>query len=160
MCGVMTTKIEYSKLTVALEYLEAAIEEREIHQRYFAAMNLAGVAEELLGKMIRVTGKTDQLTTVVNLVSKIQENVKDHFNLGFENKKELKKILGSSKNSIKHMDSENDSNAKLFFKVEDESIWQIRAAIRNLNILEIPQSVAVSKFIAEYPEESLDENKS
>ena len=156
----MTLKIEYSKLTVALEYLEAAIDEREVHQRYFAAMNLAGVAEELLGKMIRVTGKTDQLTTAVNLVSKIQENVKGLVNLGFENKKELKKILGSSKNSIKHMDNVGDSNAKLFFRVEDESIWQIRAAIRNLDILEIPQSVAVSKFIAAYPEESLDENKS
>jgi len=151
--------MEYSKLTVALEYLEAAIEEREIHQRYFAAMNLAAVAEELLGKMVRVSGKIDQLTTAVNLVSKIQENVKGLFDLGFENKKELKKILGNSKNSIKHMDSAGDSNAKLYFKIEDESKWHIQAAIRNLNILEVPQPVAVSKFIAKHPEEKLNESK-
>ena len=49
--------IEYPKINIALEYLEAAIEERELHQRYFVAMNLAGIAEELLGKIIRVVVK-------------------------------------------------------------------------------------------------------
>ena len=150
--NVMAHMIEYSKQAIAVEYLEAAIIEREHHQRYFAAMNLAGVAEELLGKIIRVNGKTDQLTTAANLVSKIQDKVKGLVDLGFDSKKELKKIIGSSKNSIKHMDSANDSNARLFFDVEDESKWQIRAAIRNLDILEIPQSAAVAEFIATHPE--------
>ena len=58
------------------------------------------------------------------------------------------------------MDSVNDSNAKLFFSVEDESKWIIKAAIRNLDILEIPQSNTASDFIAQHPEEKLDENKS
>jgi hypothetical protein len=36
--------IEYQNIKIALEYLKAAIEERELHQRYFAATNLTGVA--------------------------------------------------------------------------------------------------------------------
>ena len=87
----MTNKIEYSKLEVALEYLEAAIEEREFHQRYFAAMNLAGVSEELLGKIISVTGKEDQLTKTIKVLSEIQEKINGLVDLGFTNTKDLKK---------------------------------------------------------------------
>ena len=142
---------EYSKLPIALEYLEAAIEEREIYKRYFAAMNLAGVAEELLGKIIRVQGKTDQLTEVTNTLMKIHENVKGIINFGFNNQKEFKKLMGSTKNSIKHMDNASDLNAKLYFEVEDESKWLIQAAIRNLDILEIKHSGTVRDFIKLYP---------
>ncbi len=143
---------EYPKLPIALEYLEAAIEEREIHKRYFASMNLAGVSEELLGKIVRIQGKTDQLTEATNTLMKIRENVKHLIDLGFENQKEFKKIIGNPKNSIKHMDSSNDQNAKLYFEVEDESKWLIQAAIRNLNILEIKHSVIVRNFVSAYPE--------
>ncbi len=143
--------IEYPKINIALEYLEAAIEERELHQRYFAAMNLAGVAEELLGKIIRVVGKTDQLTEAVNTLSEIQKVGIE--NLGWEekNKRNLKALLGSTKNSIKHLNSESDSNAKLYFTVEDESKWLIQAAIRNLDILEIYHSNTVKGFLNKHP---------
>lgn len=151
MAGVITM-YEYPKLPIALEYLEAAIEEREIHKRYFSAMNLAGVAEELLGKIIRVHGKTDQLSSVTNTLMKIQENLKGIYDFGVENQKEIKKLLGSTKNSIKHMDNAGDLNAKLYFEVEDESKWLIQAAIRNLNILEIQHTGIVSEFVENYPE--------
>jgi hypothetical protein len=144
--------IEYSKLPIALEYLEAAIEEREIHKRYFASMNLAGVAEELLGKIIRIQGDLDQLTKSARTLMEIQNKVKDTINLGFTTTKEFKKLIGSTKNSIKHMDNSNDLNAKLYFKVEDESKWLIQAAIRNLDILKIERSRAVRDFIKAYPE--------
>lgn len=147
---------EYPKLPIALEYLEAAIEEREIHKRYFSAMNLAGVAEELLGKIIRIKGKTDQLTEVTNTLLKIHENVKGIIDFGFDNQKDFKKLIGSTKNSIKHLDSASDINAKLYFEVEDESKWLIQAAIRNLNILEINHSGTVRDFVSNYPEANND----
>jgi hypothetical protein len=146
--------IEYSKLKVALEYLDAAIEEREVHQRYFAAMNLAGVSEELLGKYIRAMGGKDQLTDVVEKLSELQEKLDGLIDLGFTNRKELKKLLGSSKNGIKHMDNGSDLNANLYFEIETESKWLIRAAIRNLDFLEIPHSKTVAEFSAKYPEGS------
>ncbi len=142
--------IEYPKLQIAIEYLEAAIEERELHQRYFAAMNLAGVAEEILGKVIRTNGGVDQLTETVNLLSTIQDGAWEL--LGWEqlDKKRLKKLLGSTKNSIKHMDNASEANAELFFMVEDESKWLIQAAIRNLDILNIYYSNTVKEFVEKY----------
>jgi len=149
---------EYSKLPIALEYLEAAIEEREIHKRYFAAMNLAGVAEELLGKIIRVQGKTDQLTEVTSTLMKIHENVKGIIDFGFNSQKEFKSLMGSTKNSIKHMDNAGDINAKLYFEVEDESKWLIQAAIRNLDILEMKHSGTVRDFVEKYQNADSDGN--
>ena len=113
--------IEYPKLKIALEYLEAAIEERELHQRYFAAMNLAGAAEEIFGKIIRVLGKTDQLTGTVETLTDIQDLAWEQLSWEKQSRKDLKNLLGSTKNSIKHMDSVNDRNAQLYFEVEGES---------------------------------------
>jgi hypothetical protein len=149
--------IEYPKLNIALEYLEAAIEERELHQRYFAAMNLAGVAEELLGKITRVKSKTDQLTDTVNRLPEVQKVGIDH--LGWEERsmKDLKALLGRSKNGIKHMDNASDKNARLYFEVEDESKWLIQAAIRNLNTLQIYHSGTVKGFVEKYTKSSEEE---
>lgn len=141
---------QYSKFEIALEYLEAAIEERELHQRYFASMNLAGVAEELLGKIIRVTGGTDQLTQAVDLLDSIQGIAAESIDWEPRSKKKLKEILNITKNGIKHMDNGSDSNAKLYFDVEEEFKWQIQAAIRNLDILEYYHSGTVKRFIEKY----------
>ena len=143
---------EYSKLPIALEYLEAAIEEREIHKRYFASINLAGVAEEILGKVIRITGGTDQLTSSINTLHSLQEAIAEVSEWEPKNKKELKKFLGITKNGIKHMDNISDLNAKLYFDVETESVWAIQAAIRNLDILKIYHSGTVKGFIEKYAE--------
>lgn len=82
--------IEYSKFPIALEYLEAAIEEREIHKRYFAAMNLAGVAAELLGKIINSEGKKEQLTSTVETLSFVQNKVAGELGWPTQSGKELK----------------------------------------------------------------------
>ncbi|WP_421831990.1 hypothetical protein [Limnobacter sp.] len=144
--------IEYPKLPIALEYLEAAIEEREIHQRYFAAMNLAGVAEELLGKHIRIIGKQDQLTEVIDSLSFINHSLANKLGWPERSRKDLKNLMASTKNSIKHMDTTNDATAKLYFDVKDESKWLIQAAIRNLDILGIEYSGTVRSFVLKYPE--------
>lgn len=142
--------VKYPKLQIALEYLEAAIEERELHQRYFAAMNLAGIAEELLGKIIRSTGGVDRLSKTVDTLSHIQEFGADQLGWIQRSKKDLKKLLSFPKNSIKHMDNAADHNAKLFFEIEDESKWLIQNAIANLDILEISHSSTVKNFVNKY----------
>lgn len=148
--------IEYPKLPIALEYLEAAIEEREIHQRYFAAMNLAGVAEELLGKHIRISGKQDQLTEVIDSLSFINDSLANKLGWPERSRKDLKNLMASTKNSIKHMDTANESTAKLYFDVKDESKWLIQAAIRNLDILGIEYSGTVRSFVLKHPESEVE----
>lgn len=149
--------IEYSKVKIALEYLEAAIEERELHQRYFAAMNLAGVAEELLGKIIRSTGGVDRLTKTVDTLSHIQKFGADQLGWIQRSKKDLKNLLSFPKNSIKHMHNAADYTAKLFFEIEDESKWLIEGAISNLDILEIHHSSTVKNFVNKYAENETKE---
>lgn len=145
--------IEYSKSDIALEYLDAAIEERELHQRYFAAMNLAGVAEELFGKLVRVAGKQDRLTNAVEDLSYIQEMLWAKMGWAKQSSKDLKKLLVSPKNSIKHMDSGADSNAKLHFVVEDESKWMIQSAIRNMDALGVERSETVRRFLLKHADD-------
>jgi hypothetical protein len=41
----MSEMHEYSKVKIALEYLEAAVDEYDLHNRYFSSMNLAFVAD-------------------------------------------------------------------------------------------------------------------
>ncbi|MBW4936660.1 hypothetical protein [Marinobacter sp. F4206] len=151
--------IEYSKSDIAMEYLDAAIEERELHQRYFAAMNLAGVAEELFGKLVRVAGEKDRLTSTIEDLSYIQEKLWGKMGWAKQSPKDLKKLLVSPKNSIKHMDNGADSNAKLHFEVEDESKWMIQSAIRNMDALGLERSEAVRRFLLKHADDdSLDKS--
>lgn len=149
--------IEYAKIEIAVEYLDAAIDEREIHSRYFAAMNLAGVSEELLGKVLRVKGKKDRLTSVVEDLTYIQDNLWNKLGWAKRSPKECKKFLGSTKNAIKHMDAGSDLNARLYFEVEDESKWLIKSAIQNLDAIGIKRSEKVEAFLAMYSEDELPE---
>lgn len=145
--------IEYSKSDIALEYLDAAIEERELHQRYFAAMNLAGVAEELFGKLVRLAGGKDRLISAIGDLSYVQEQLWDKMGWAKQSPKDLKKLLVGPKNSIKHMDSGADSNAKLYFEVEDESKWMIQSAIRNMDALGLERSEAVRRFLLKHADD-------
>lgn len=147
--------IEYSKIEIAVEYLDAAIDEREVHRRYFAAMNLAGVAEELLGKIVRLKDEKDYLTSAVEDLTFIQDKLWDKLGWAKKSPKEYKKLLGSTKNAIKHMDAGSDIKARLYFKVEDESKWLITSAIHNLDRLGIEQSKKVETFLAKYSEDEL-----
>ena len=44
------------KIQIAEEMMTAAIVEYLEHRRHYAAINLAGVAEELYGKLVRISG--------------------------------------------------------------------------------------------------------
>jgi hypothetical protein len=77
----MTGTHEYSKLKIALEYLESAVDEYDVHSRCFSSMNLAFVGEELFGKFIRVhTGKPDRHTKSIDSLLKVQKK----FDLGLK----------------------------------------------------------------------------
>lgn len=141
---------EYSKLQIALEYLDAAIEEREIHKRYFAATNLAGVAEEILGKILRVLGEKDRRTDALDFLESLQTVVNRYLGRKATNRKDLSKLISKTKNGIKHMDNVSDQKAKLFYDIEEESIWHIQNAINNMDRLGLPHSELVKSFASKY----------
>lgn len=143
----MSDMHEYSKLKIALEYLESAVDEYDIHHRYFSSMNLAFVAEELFGKFVRVhTGKPDRHTKSIDLLLKVQHK----FDLGFRDRKKLQKLLLNGKNSIKHMDNVDDHMAKLYYPVDVEAFWAIESAVENIKLLDLPIPDKVQSFLESY----------
>ncbi|PSW08297.1 hypothetical protein C9J01_24310 [Photobacterium rosenbergii] len=143
----MSEMHEYSKVKIALEYLEAAVDEYDLHSRYFTSMNLACVSEELLGKFVRVlTGKPDRHSESVDNLLKIQEKI----DFGFNDRKKLQKLLLNGKNTIKHMDNAADSMAKLYYPIEVEAFWAIECAVENIKLLDIPIPDEVQAFLDSY----------
>jgi len=145
--GAMSEMHEYSKVKIALEYLDAAVDEYDLHNRYFSSMNLAFVSEELLGKFVRVlTGKSDRHSESVDTLLKVQEKI----DLGFNDRKKLKKLLLNGKNTIKHMDNGADNMAKLYYPIEVEAFWAIECAVENIKLLDFPVPDKVQAFLDSY----------
>lgn len=140
------------KYKIAKEMLDASIEEYLDHGRLFAAYNLAGVAEELFGKIVRINGGKDSLIETVENVKAISELI------GGESgdDKSIKKLVTRTKNSIKHMDSTNDRHVEV--NIEDEVRWKIADAISNYDKLEFSYSPNIERFFS-HRKEMLRHNK-
>src|SRR5690606_35235377 len=96
---------KFDKLDIADEMLESAIEAYWDAQKYFPALHLAGAAQEIYGKWLRINGGQDFSSMMLDHAGKIFEEPID--------RKAIKKEDKRPKNSIKHMDSELDRFARL-----------------------------------------------
>ena len=83
------------KIQIAEEMMTAALVECIEHRRYFAAINLAYVAEELYGKLIRISGEKTMRDEVIDPVLKEDKE-------GYLDRKLIKSVASYYKNSIKH----------------------------------------------------------
>lgn len=113
------------KLDIADEMIESAIQQFLDHQHYFAAFNLAGVAEEIYGKALRIDGGKDSQMELIDAVRLLtaQRGGPDI------PVREWKKIATEKKNSIKHLDSASDRHIQI--DVEDEARLMIGEALSN-----------------------------
>ncbi|RPA31946.1 hypothetical protein [Shewanella frigidimarina] len=102
------------KLEIADQMLESAIEEYIDKERYFSAFNLAGVAEEIYGKFIRVNGGKDAQASTIEAVERINK-IRGWIPIPV---KEWKKIANRPKNSVKHLDNKEDRFIDIEIKVE------------------------------------------
>ena len=113
------------KLNIADEMLDAAIDEFLDRKRYFSAVNLACVAEEIYGKFVRTEGGRDAQHDLIN--DAIQYSV-DGGGPDYTTK-EMKAVANHNKNSIKHF----DSGADRFIEIDsfDEARLSIATAMEN-----------------------------
>ena len=88
--------------------MESAIENYLEHKRYFSALNLAGVAQEIYGKWIRINGGKDLPNQSLDNLEGVHQASGKEFN-----RKQFIKLGNSPKNTIKHFDSANDRFAVL-----------------------------------------------
>jgi hypothetical protein len=128
------------KLSIADELIEAAIEEFIDQKRYFSAFNLAGVAEELYGKYVRINGGQDVQMETIQVAGKLG---KLQYGLEFEIK-EWKKTANYLKNSVKHFDSESDRYLEI--DTTNEARLMIGDALSNHAKLERDVTPTIQRF--------------
>jgi len=129
---------KFDKLTIADEMLESAIESYLDGQKYFSALHLAGAAQEIYGKWLRINGGQDFTTMMLDQAAKFIDEPID--------RKAIKKEDKRPKNSIKHMDNEADRFAYLNLKLD--SFMAITDAFTEYSMLKRNETPNIIRFKA------------
>ena len=125
------------KIQIAEEMMTAAIVEYLEHRRYYAAINLAGVAEELYGKLIRISGEKTMRDEVIDSALDVEKE-------RYLTRKDMKRAASYFKNAIKHMNSRNDRF--IHINAESEAIYAIAEAMENRDKLNLPPNKFLDRF--------------
>ena len=130
------------KRDIAIEMLDAAVSEHLDHGRHFAAYNLAAVAEELLSKFVRRAGLKDSSTLKIGAVKAMNQA------LGYPKgvDKVLRKAFFETKNAIKHMDTNQETDRYITANIETGARHKIGDAVRNLEKLGWSKSALLTRF--------------
>lgn len=128
------------KLEIADELMESAIESFLDKKRYCSALNLAGVAQEIYGKWIRINGGKDFPNQTLDAIEKLSMNNNDEFD-----RKETKKRGNHPKNTIKHLDSADDRFAVL--EPVFDSFLQLAEAYVEHKRLDRPSTENIKRFV-------------
>lgn len=126
----------FDKLEIADEMLESAIESYLDSKKYFPALHLAGAAQEIYGKWLRINAGQDFSTMMLNHADKIFDEPID--------RKSVKKEDKRPKNSIKHMDNESDRFAHL--NPQLDSFIVISEAVTEYLMLKRPETDNIIRF--------------
>jgi hypothetical protein len=128
------------KLVIADEMLDAAIVEYLDHKRYFASLNLAGIAEEIYGNFLKFSGLPNTQRETIDLVRAIGslEGAPELSD------KEWWQIATSDKNAIKHLDSIQDQF--VIINALDSSRLMINDALSNHLKLNREITLTIQRF--------------
>ena len=136
----MIAEKTYDKLDIACKQLNTAIDLFFKKTNHYSVITLAGAAEEILGRYMELIGKQSSLTGIV------KETALVHKHLYGEElpHKEFKMRENMARNSIKHLDSDEDLTVT--FDSEGEMIGMLVRATDNFYGLEIPETDQVKNF--------------
>lgn len=132
--------VTHDKLDIADEMLDGAIKAFLESKQFFVALNLASVAEELYGKLIRLNGGMNSQNSLIDLakaIARIDGNVE-------LTDSDLFKVSVMHKNGIKHLDTEEQRFIEI--DVEDEARSAIGCALTNHTLLERQFTPTVQRF--------------
>ena len=128
---------KFDKLDMADEMLESAIKLFLDDKKYFTSLHLAGAAQEIYGKWIRINGGKDHTTSMLDIYEKLVTEPLD--------RKSIKKEDKRPKNTIKHIDNKNDRYALLNPKLD--SLITLSEAVTEYIKLEREKTVNIERFI-------------
>ncbi|WP_235576603.1 hypothetical protein [Pseudomonas taeanensis] len=133
------------KLKVATELLDRALCMYYEGNSYFAALHLAGGAEEVLGAYVERSGRESSFKSLLHGAVKLSK----FFGDGVESKtKDIAAIMNYAKNRTKHMDEEGDDHVYFDPKVEARDL--LDRAVSNyytlMNFHELPETELLRRF--------------
>ena len=135
----MGTMQKIDKLIIADEFLETAIEHYLSGENYFSALHLAGAAQEIFGRWLRINQKQDYSTSILD------QNEKFFNEHGFSiDRKEGKRVEKHPKNTIKHINNKEDQFAQL--KPELDACLEICCAIEDYSSLGREETESIKTF--------------
>lgn len=129
----------HDKLDIADEMLDGAITAFLDSKQFFVALNLAGVAEELYGKLIRLNGGMNSQSSLIELAKAIARYDGDELT-----DTDLFKVSVMHKNGIKHLDTEGQRFIEI--DIEDEARSAIGCALANHTLLDRQFTPTVHRF--------------
>ncbi|WP_219702752.1 hypothetical protein [Marinomonas lutimaris] len=127
---------KFDKLAIADELLESAIQSYLDDEKYFSALHLAGAAQEIYGKWLRIKGGQDLSTMILDKAAKVFHEPID--------KKAIKKEDKRPKNSIKHMDSEADRYT--YLRIKFDTFCVICEAVAEHKLLKRNETANIVRF--------------
>lgn len=134
--------MKVDKLEIADELLETAIENHLDGKKYFASLHLAGAAQEIYGKWLRLNGGQSYQNFILDQASK---HLKPYGIVVDENcKKSIKEMDNNPKNTIKHLDNKNERYAEL--NPENDSFSKITEAIMDYSFLIRTETNNIKRF--------------
>src|ERR1700730_17778092 len=128
---------EYSKLQIAGEYLDAAMQFYIDQQNYFCAIHLAAAAAELLDEHLPQEKRTVEIAWNAQRARRRMETGTD------ASKQDIKNVLLYSKNTIKHMDTvERTATLDPIFEAQ----WWIDHALTSFEKLELTKTPTLWRY--------------
>ena len=132
---------KYNKIDIAIKQLETALALFLSEKKCFSALTLAGAAEEILGKALKIKGIENSLQAQYKKYS--QEGLEwinpprtwAEFTTYGKNK---------ARNAIKHLSGPDDITFEA--DIEDEALWMLVRAIDNYNRLGFTPTKIMHEF--------------
>ena len=138
-----------AKLAVATELLDRALLMYYAGDSYFAALHLAGAAEELLAVYVKKYGGTSSFESLKSAAVRMSKFFSD--DRTSSNPKDIGDLLNAAKNSTKHMRGKNDTQVR--FDARSEAKEMLDLAVTNYYFLmgfhELTETDMLRRFNAE-----------
>lgn len=130
----------YNKLELAIELLDEAVRQLLDHKSFACSLNLAGAAEEVLGKAIELRGGES------SLAQRVKDHIMIHDAFGAPKLtvKQSRCRHNRAKKSIKHLNDTNDT--EVILDLEDEAIDMLSRAVHNVFLLQLPYTEEIRRY--------------
>ena len=135
-----------SRISLACEQLDVAIELFFAERSYVAALTLAGAAEEILGDALKAGGQPHALALRFNLRQRALERARFPKPV-FE---DFRNRQNYARNAAKHMGERSRRHEDQYFRADPQKAAtdMILRAMHNQKLLSIPETDQRSRFLA------------